>query len=315
MTRMLSILLIDDEALVREELGEILEEEGYLLWTASDGQEGLSLFEAKRPDMVITDVKMPRTDGLTVAMALRQKAPQVPITIMTGHGSEEMAIHALRAGVTDFLKKPIRIDDLLSAIERMRASLALVSGVSATLPSSAEIIHHGRTYRIANDVTQAPYIVDAILKHAAPPLAETIVYDVSVALRELLLNAIEHGNLELNYEEKGKQLVSGTWQHALAQRASQLPYRDRRVTLILERSPTELRVTLRDEGCGFDWRHLPDPTLPENLLLEHGRGIVLARMLVDELHFNDMGNEVSIVKRLSNERSAPIDLAAPKPAA
>lgn len=292
------VLLIDDEALVRDELGGLLEDEGYELSTASDGEAGLARFRSEAPDMVITDVRMPRRDGLSVAMTIRQEAPTTPVTVITGHGNESMVLEALRAGVTDFIKKPVRFEDLAIALERMEAALRLARTQVAELPPSASILERTWVYRLGNDLTAVPLFVDALLRQADATVDPRSASELSVALRELLINAIEHGNLELTYEEKSHALETGNLARLIEERQGQSNLAKRETTVWVKRGEKSLSVRIRDEGSGFDWRSLPDPTDPMYLLAEHGRGVLLARLAVDELTFNDAGNEVSLVKEL-----------------
>lgn len=292
------VLLIDDEALVRDELGGLLEDEGYELSTASDGEAGLARFRSEAPDMVITDVRMPRRDGLSVAMTIRQEAPTTPVTVITGHGNESMVLEALRAGVTDFIKKPVRFEDLAIALERMEAALRLARTQVAELPQSASILERTWVYRLGNDLTAVPLFVDVLLRQAVATVDPRSASELSVALRELLINAIEHGNLELTYEEKSHALETGSLARLIEERQGRSDLAKRGTTVWVKRGEKTLSVRIRDEGPGFDWRSLPDPTDPMYLLAEHGRGVLLARLAVDKLTFNDAGNEVSLVKEL-----------------
>jgi len=289
------ILLVDDEQLVREELGALLEDEGYEVITGSDGEEGLDLFRRVHPDLVITDVRMPRRDGLSVAMTIRQENPAVPVTVITGHGSESMAIEALRAGVTDFVKKPVRLDDLTAALLRMEAARQPV-GTGSELPAAVELVQSSWTYRLGNDLTAVPPFVDVLLRRCAGGIDRTAVLELSLAVRELVTNAIEHGNLELSYEEKTRALEAGALDRVLRERAESQAFRERRVTVLAAREGRRLRIAISDEGGGFDWRALPDPTDTLHLLSAHGRGVLLARLSVDTLSFNDVGNAVTLEK-------------------
>lgn len=293
-----TILLIDDESLVLEELGDLLRDEGYRVITAQDGDEGIDRFREHRPEMVITDVRMPRRDGLAVVKLLRAEAPAVPITIITGHGTEAMAIEALRAGVSDFLKKPVRLEDLLAAIERMEAALRLAQRRPAAMPASVRTLEHTWTYRLGNDRESVPAFVDALLQRCAPTLDTRTTAEVSLALRELILNAIEHGNLGLSYEDKAEALENGTLAQVIEARRTDPALRDRVVTVTARMSQDQLSIRIADQGQGFNWRSLPDPTDPANVLSMHGRGVMLARLSVDDLVFNDAGNEVTLLKKI-----------------
>lgn len=291
------ILLIDDEELVREELGGLLGDEGYELVTGSDGEEGLKLFRSQKPDMVITDVRMPRRDGLSVAMTIRQEDPSVPVTVITGHGNESMAIDALRAGVTDFIKKPVRLDDLVAALARMEAARRPAGLEVGQLPESVEIVERAWSYRLENDLAAVPTFVDHVTRSCAGDLDRVAALELGLALREMLINAIEHGNLAVTYDEKSRAMDSQEGMGPLiAHRSGLHRYMGRRVDVTVRRLARRLVARITDEGEGFDWRSLPDPNDPMNLLSSHGRGILLARMSVDTLTFNEKGNEVTLEK-------------------
>ncbi len=103
-------------------------------------------------------------------------------------------------------------------------------------------------------------------------LPEDTIFDLRLAAQEAVVNAVEHGN----HCDETKKVYVHCWLNG-----------------------DSLRVTVRDEGSGFDPRKVPDPTLPENILKEHGRGIFLMRNLCDEVRFSPQGNEVTLVKKLT----------------
>jgi DNA-binding response OmpR family regulator len=291
------ILLVDDEPLVREELGALLEEEGYLVVRGSDGEEGLVLFRREQPDMVISDVRMPRRDGLSLAMTIRQEDPLVPVTVITGHGTESMAILALRAGVTDFIKKPVRLEDLTAALQRMESVRrpAELLGMGE-LPAAVELVENTWTYRLQNDLLAIPHFVDVLVRRCGAGLGRSGLLELSLAVREVLTNAVEHGNLELTYQDKTRALESGTLDEVLRERAARPELSRRRITVLVSRQERRLDISITDEGPGFDWTGLPDPSDPQNLLLAHGRGVLLARLSVDSMVYSGRGNQVTLSK-------------------
>jgi two-component system NtrC family sensor kinase len=113
------ILVVDDAAEIRDVLADlILRPSGYQVETAVDGAEALARIRAGRPDLVISDIKMPVLGGLELAHTLKLEAPGLPVILITAEGSEEMARQALRAGVADYFPKPFDPDEMLASIER-----------------------------------------------------------------------------------------------------------------------------------------------------------------------------------------------------
>jgi two-component system NtrC family sensor kinase len=113
------ILVIDDSEEIRSILREmILGPQGYEVVTAQDGQEGIDYALKEHPDLILTDVSMPRMDGIEVLQRLRDAQYQWPIVLMTFHGSEEIAIQAFRLGVRDYIRKPFTVEEVLTCVER-----------------------------------------------------------------------------------------------------------------------------------------------------------------------------------------------------
>ncbi len=119
-------LIIDDEKSIGLSLAGILEDEGWKVNIAENGFTGISLYQSERPHLVFLDVWMPKLDGITTLQRLKDIDGQVPIVIMSGHGSIETAVRATRIGAFDFLEKPLSLDKvipLLEHAERMRQQL------------------------------------------------------------------------------------------------------------------------------------------------------------------------------------------------
>jgi len=111
-----SILLIDDEEILRKTLSDDLEEEGFNVTTATNGEEGLEEFKSKHPDLVIVDLIMEGMNGIQVSREIKKLQPDAPVMILTGHGTLESAIDALQLKVQDYILKPVKRDELLSKI-------------------------------------------------------------------------------------------------------------------------------------------------------------------------------------------------------
>lgn len=113
-----SILIAEDEEILRQSLAELLTDEGYSVVQASTGKQAYQLALEHTFALVLTDIRMPEMDGMTLLSHLRQLAPQTPVIIMTAYGTLESAVAAMRAGAHDYLLKPVNFDDLLIKVQR-----------------------------------------------------------------------------------------------------------------------------------------------------------------------------------------------------
>lgn len=113
------VLVVDDAREIREFLCEyILEPQGFKVLTAADGLQGLQLAFSEQPDLLIVDVQMPHMSGLELLRRLRLRRLDIPAILITAHGSEQVAVKALRLGVRDYVIKPFVVKDMEEAIER-----------------------------------------------------------------------------------------------------------------------------------------------------------------------------------------------------
>jgi len=139
------ILSIDDDQAVRESLANFLEDFGYTVLQAGDGEEGLEVFREHRPDMVLVDLRMPRMDGLQVLAAVKEIAPETPIMVVSGAGDIRDVVEALRRGAWDYLVKPVQdMNILLHSVEKCldRASLQSQNrAYQKSLEESLEKLH------------------------------------------------------------------------------------------------------------------------------------------------------------------------------
>jgi DNA-binding response OmpR family regulator len=123
-------MLVEDEANARSALVALLEDEGFAVRAAADGAEALLILKAWHPDVILTDIKMPRVDGLELLTLLETQLAAVPVIVMTAYGSIDDAVDAMRRGAADYITKPIALDRLLPAIQRVltRAAAQAATG-------------------------------------------------------------------------------------------------------------------------------------------------------------------------------------------
>lgn len=301
---MTQILVVDDVLTDRRLAGGLLSKQSeYEVLYASNGLEALEQFDLHRPALVLTDLQMPDFDGLQLVDALKQRSPATPVVLMTAKGSEETAIEAIARGAASYVPKKALARDLLETVGRVLAEADQSSGDRLLLNHLEEISYH-----LENDQRLIAAIVSQVRRvfHAHQFLNDSDSLRASGAIDEALQNAYYHGNLEV--DSKLRELADNSFHRLANERRQQDPYRRRKIKFSMKLAGDEARVTIADEGPGFDVRAVPDPTDPEFFERPHGRGVFLMRAFMDVVRFNSRGNEVTLVKRRSE---AVADDAAP----
>lgn len=117
------VLLIEDEEVARKALAKVIEKEGWQVITAKDGEEGLELFKREQPEVVITDLRLPKIDGIEVMHTVKKILPSTEVILITAFGDYDTAITALREGAFDYLKKPIDVNELILSLGRAKEKI------------------------------------------------------------------------------------------------------------------------------------------------------------------------------------------------
>ena len=289
-----TILVADDDRGDRERIGAIIEKDPNLTAIyAGDGAEALAQFQAVKPDLVLTDLQMPIMDGVGLVHAVRQKCVSTPIVVMTSHGSQELAAEALAVGAASYVPKSEAKNELLNTVQHV---LTLATRRRPRpLPTALKQIR--RVYVIHND----SHLITSLVGHLQENLVQVGLCDESeqirfgVAIEEALINAMIHGNLEIDSDVKESDPAK--FDSLVQQRRAESPYKERKIEVEIELSAEQAIVMIGDHGKGFDPTSLPDPTDPENLEKISGRGVLLMRSFMDEVCFNESGNQVTLVKR------------------
>jgi YesN/AraC family two-component response regulator len=121
---MTTILIIDDEKPTLQMLTLLLEASGYTVLTAENEQQGLSVFREERPEIVLTDIKMPGKDGLDVLRQIKSISPDTEVFVITGHGDRDLKERAMTLNASAFFNKPLDTDALDEALQAAKARLA-----------------------------------------------------------------------------------------------------------------------------------------------------------------------------------------------
>lgn len=299
---MAHILVVEDSPEQARMVSAIMQAAGYATEIASNGLEALQSIGKNRPDLVITDLIMPGLNGLELVEAIRKDHPSIPVILMTAFGSGEIAVRALRQGAASYVPKRRLRDEIARTVE---TTLGVAQAAREQERMFECLVESECRFVCDNDLSLVPALaghIREIIGARWKKFDETRLMQVGIAVQEALLNAMHHGNLEVS--SKLREDDTDAYRELLEQRRDDPTYRDRRVSVSLKISASELSVVVRDEGPGFDPTVVADPTDPANLENVSGRGLYLIWTFMDRVSHNETGNEITMVKRLERADDA-----------
>lgn len=289
--RPLNILVVEDDRLQRAFLEERVRAHGHDFCEAENGVEALSMLRAdpSRIDIVLMDRIMPLMDGLTAVQRMKDdpELRKIPVIMVTGATSTHDIQEGLEAGVFYYLNKPVDTDILGSVLAAAVREVEQNRVLSTELKRQRVSFNLVQTAKFHLRTLEEAECLAAFAAHCFPE-PERVLH----GLAELLINAVEHGTLEIGYERKTTLIEDGTWRAEIERRLADETYQHKYVEVTIARRADGVYVVITDQGAGFDWqRYLTiDPARAGD---NHGRGIAQARALsFDKLTYNEQGNQV-----------------------
>ena len=285
------LLVIDACVETQLRIAHYVQGRGFSVTSVSDTMAAMTKIEGAVPDIVITDLFLPDGAGLALVKELKARHEPCPVIVMAHNAPEPLIVEALRGGAIDYLHKPVAEEELASVLQRAQDFLPCHPlGVLGARQFDYELT-------IDSDPAYIPGVISWLLKMTASALPSLQRIHIQGALQELLFNAVEHGNLEIQGQEKQEALADGCYDQLVAKRLAQPRLRERRVTIRVfhERSDNHLEYRITDEGKGFPWQTvLARSQEVEDSEGASGRGIFLTKAFFPGLTYNDRGNEVTI---------------------
>jgi CheY-like chemotaxis protein len=282
-------LIVDDERIALMFLERQVRDLGCEILTATNGQEALDLLRARSTeiDVVVLDREMPILDGIALVKRTRQDPAlrRIPIIMVTGIDQPEQVREGIDAGVFYYLTKPIDAVLLRSVLNGAFREVEQQQRLHVELRKHRTGFGLIQTckfrFRTLDEVEDL-----ALFMANCFPKPDRIL----PGLFELMVNAVEHGNLGIGYQTKTALLNAGTWREEVERRLELPENCERHGEAVIARKNDGLYVVVTDQGQGFAWReymHVDPARASDN----HGRGIAQANMLsFDQLKFNDQGN-------------------------
>jgi CheY-like chemotaxis protein/anti-sigma regulatory factor (Ser/Thr protein kinase) len=287
------VLIVDDEPFNLEILSEHLADAGYETVTAEDGEAAWEILQHDEEGFatILLDRMMPRMDGMQVLAKLKQHPDfqHIPVIMQTAVGAAENVREGLAAGAYYYLIKPFQREMLLAivaaAVGFHKDRQQLEDQIAMHADSYRLLVNGEFHFRTLDEARQ----LTLMLSRACPEPQR-----VAMGLSELLINAIEHGNLAISYAEKSKLLQAGRWQDEVEARLEDSRYALRKAKVKFIADDDAIQLHISDEGAGFDWQPYLEFS-PDRAFDPHGRGISMARMMsFDSLEYQGSGNEVLV---------------------
>ncbi len=293
---MTRILAVDDEPINRMIIADILGPAGYQVDEADDGDTAWDMMQAQDYDVILLDRLMPRMDGLTLLKRIKAdpRWAATPVILQTADCTQKQILQGMEAGAYYYLLKPYEpqllrmlIGTVVSDLAEKRASKM----PRAHLQDTLLLFERGELrFRTLDEARAIAAAMASLCQEGT---------NAGIGLMELLVNAVEHGNLGITYKEKSRLLLNGEWDTEVARRLQQAPWSSRYARLSFRRDGDTVEFTIADEGEGFDWQ--PYMKLDADRAFDiHGRGIAMANLMsFRSLEFRGSGNIVIARARAS----------------
>lgn len=248
-----NILIVDDEPLLRDMINKYLTDMDYNTTEASDGVEAWSILQQSIHlfDAVILDRNMPNMNGLELLKNIKAHPilNNIPVIMQTASTEKHEILEGLEAGCYYYLTKPFQKNVLTSIVKtavsdhlnyRLLQEELKKQGESLSLLDSGSFSYHN---------LDESRVLTKLLAAACPEPDK-----VANGLSELLINAVEHGNLEISYTEKSNLLANHKWEEEIEHRLKQSKYASRYVSVQFERNANAISIEITDQGKGFEWQ-------------------------------------------------------------
>lgn len=285
------LLVADDETISLKVIEKQLRDEDYQIITTRSGTEAMALLFESFDEFatVILDWMMPGLDGMQIIKRMKESEAlnKIPVIFRTAKASDEEVIQGLQAGASFYLTKPCKKETMIATVKTAVSQYIryreLEDDILATV-SALELMTSG-TFEF-NTLEEARKLSTSLAKVCPDPKRSVF------GLWELLLNAIEHGNLGISYEGKTALNASNEWTNEILRRQELPDNKAKKVTVSFENLENEIRFLIEDQGKGFDWKSYMKLS-SERAFDSHGRGIAMANMKsFDKIDYLGKGNRV-----------------------
>jgi CheY-like chemotaxis protein len=270
------ILIVDNNEELRSTLEHVLRDLGHTVVATGDRDEALSREDLDEFDLIISDLTDDADSGVQLLSELKRKRLLVPVVVSSDEAQQPGIVKAFKMGAANYLRLPYNKDELRNIVEKtLSYKLRFVDDLKV-LPH----VHEKIDFELPSDLSLMNGVLHYLLERVAKlGLIKPERSNLFVALDEAFVNAVKHGNRN----DPSKM-----------------------VRITAELSSSEARFTVEDEGNGFNVQEIPDPCDPANLFKASGRGVLLIYNIMDEVKYNERGNQLTMVKRPEDSLEAKL---------
>lgn len=265
------ILVVDEDLTRAKQIQQLLLSKNFNADIISAGDLALKQIQDNEYDLILTNLLLKDMDGVELVTTIQQLQPDLPVVIMSTLQHTSKTIKALYAGAHHFIREPFELDEVVATIEKLLFYPKEKILMQKLLPFVKEAVE----FNIPSDFSYmgavVQYACELVVRY---DLAEPDNIHLKIALLEAITNAIEHGN----------QFSS-----------------EKTVEIKVKADRKKATFIVKDQGPGFDYQNLPDPTKPENITKVRGRGVFMIYRIMDSVSFNEKGNQIKMVKKKSSD--------------
>ncbi|MBI5816739.1 MAG: ATP-binding protein [Nitrospinae bacterium] len=292
------VLIIEGNAGLRYELKRVFAQRGHSVTLFSRAAKGLEKMRSGYYDLVIARIGE-EPAGLSLLAEGKKLLPDSIFIIMAGQVTSVGAVKTLRAGAADLLLEPFTAEEVAHAAD---IALAPRKDQITARKMYCCLEKEERVFVFPSEESSIGPAVDLLVENLARAgvCSQLESRLVAIALTEAVANAIYHGNLAISPHKK-VEMSGDEFKKEVRKRLKNPAYRGRKVRVKYVLSPEGVKYVISDDGDGFN---TSEWLLPENESTRHtsgGRGLMLLRRLMDEVYYNDKGNEVTLVKRMGKK--------------
>ena len=283
------LLVVADNVDTQTVILEHANAKGYSVISAATPALGLTKFDMAQPDIVIVELFLSEQEGLGLVTKIFERRPTCPVLLITDAGHVESTMAGLRAGALDYVEQPIHEEAFAQVLQRAIHSLP------ASVQDAPGVDWLEYQLVMAPDPEYVESTVIWLMQETAMSLMEPRRIHLRAALQELVMNAVEHGCLELRYREKLEAVAKEQYAELIHQRLQDARLRNRRVMIraVYDKRQQVLTYQITDEGEGFNWKSRLNHNLDACPIGDvSGRGISLVHSFFPDIMYNDRGNKV-----------------------